>query len=154
MIGIATCLLLGLTAVVTDPQYSGDSDNLCLKLRLHLVIVTWIVAEETAFFQGLANTVIRGLLLQSGGVERNPGPVSDQHVRDGLAKLICAAPEKVWNVLMVWDIAKPSNVIRNTWTGGRKFSEPDLKATLAWLTNTTESDYKSGWTKPVVADLV
>ena len=55
---------------------------------------------------------------------------------------------------MVWNSAKKSNVIRNLWATGRKFPAPDLKATLAWLTNTKESDYKTGWTKPVVADKV
>ena len=69
-----------------------------LKLRLHLVVVSWLVTRETAICQVLANTVIRGLLLLSGDVESNPGPVSEQNMRDSLARLICSAPEKVGNV--------------------------------------------------------
>ena len=127
-----------------------------LELKLHLVIVISLVTKESPLVQQLAQGLLRHLLLACGDVESNPGPgsISEQSKRDCLAGLIREAPEKVGNVLMVWDPSKPSNVIRNTWSTGKQFPAPDLKATLAWLTNTKESDYKTGWTKTVVAEKV
>ena len=75
----------------------------CLKQKLHLVIVTVLVSRETAIVQLLAQGLVKGLLLACGDVESNPGPVSEQIKRDSLAGLIREAPEKVGNVLMVWD---------------------------------------------------
>ena len=151
-------LMLGVLVYTATLVGSNFDSNMSFnKQKLHLVILTVIVSSETAIVQLLAQGLVRGLLLACGDIESNPGPtvsVSEQSKRDSLAGLIREAPEKVGNVLMVWDSAKPSNVIRNSWATGRQFPAPDLKATLAWLTNTKESDYKTGWTKAIVADKV
>ena len=92
------------------------------------------------------------LLLLSGDVETNPGPPTvevttqesyEQSLVEGLDRLCRAAPsEKVRTVIGVWKPTKPGNEIRNTWQQGRRFLSPDLKGTLAWLTNTRECDVK------------
>ena len=97
----------------------------------------------------VTNTV--WLLLQlSGDVETNPGPVEvniqdsyESSLVEGLAKLCRGAPsEKVRSVIGVWNPNKPGNEIRSTWQQGKRFLAPDLKGTLAWLTNTRECDVK------------
>ena len=97
----------------------------------------------------ISNTVLQVLLL-SGDVETNSGPIGpedgeryEQCLVEGLAKLCRAAPtDTVRNVLRVWSPNKPGNEIRSTWQQGRRFLAPDLKGTLAWLTQARESDIK------------
>jgi hypothetical protein len=72
---------------------------------------------------------------------------------EGLAKLCRAAPsDTVRSVLGVWSPSKPGNEIRVTWQQGKRFLAPDLKGTLAWLTNSRECDIKG--TKHDVAQLL
>ena len=86
------------------------------------------------------------LLLLSNDVETNPGPESvgfEKSLCDGLAKLCQAAPsDTVRSVLSVWSPTKPGNEIRAAWSQGKRFLAPSLKGTLAWLTNTRESEVK------------
>ena len=86
------------------------------------------------------------LLILSNDVETNPGPQSADFERvliEGLANLCRAAPtDSVRNVLSTWSPAKPGNEIRASWALGKRFLAPALKGTLAWLTNTRESDIK------------
>ena len=97
-------ILIYLAAFVTiNPILDEDINMSCLKQKLHLVIVTVLVSRETAIVQLLAQGLIKVLLLACGDVESNPGPVTEQSKRDCLAGLIREAPEKVGNVLMVWD---------------------------------------------------
>ena len=109
----------------------------------------------------VTNTV--WLLLQlSGDVETNPGPPTvevgaaqgyERCLVEGLAKLCRAAPsDTVRSVLGVWSPSKPGNEIRVTWQQGKRFLAPDLKGTLAWLTNARECDIKG--TKHDVAQLL
>ena len=96
------------------------------------------------------------LLLLYNDVETNPGPHSDtdgfeRSLCEGLAKVCRAAStEMVRSVLSVWSPLKPGNEIRATWAQGKRFLAPALKGTLAWLTNTKESEVKG--TKHDVAD--
>ena len=79
-------------------------------------------------------------------METNPGPHSEQFEKslcEGLAKLCQAAPtDIVMSVLAAWSPTKSGNDIRATWSQGKKFLATTLKGTLAWLTNTRESEVK------------
>ena len=72
MLIIATCLGVGLIAVLTEPVPGGEYNNATLKLKLQMVVVNYIVAKESAICQALAQVVIRSLLFVSGDVELNP----------------------------------------------------------------------------------
>ena len=96
------------------------------------------------------------LLSLSNDVETNPGPGLgsegfERTLVEGLAALCRDAPsDTVRSVLGVWSPAKPGNEIRACWSQGKRFLAPVLKGTLAWLTNTKESDIKG--TKHEVAE--
>ena len=50
----------------------------------------------------------------------------------------------------MWSPSKPGNKIRTCWAQGKRFLAPALKGTLAWITNTKESNVKG--TKHEVAE--
>ena len=137
MLGIATCLGVGLISVLTDPKPSGDSD-LHRQLRLHLVVAVWLVAKETAICQVLAQFVIGALLLVSGDVEVNPGPVTALSLTEGLAKVAAAAPAgPVKNIILTWS---PDKDVKSDMD--KQYKVPELRQALAWLRNcNTDNSY-------------
>ena len=70
------------------------------------------------------------LLLISGDVELNPGPISSTSLMEGLAFLGNLAPAGIIkNVILTWSVDKDVRADLN------KFKVDDLKNTLAWLRN-------------------
>ena len=92
---------------------------------------------QEAFFYLIISEMVRQLLLLSGDIEVNPGPLTQEELTRGPATLITDAPEGVKPVLSVWAPEKSEMV--SEWNSS-KFTVPILKEALAWLRNTTTED--------------
>ena len=68
---------------------------------IQLQLLHMIIAESCSI-----GIVIRILLMLSGDIEMNPGPVTNKDLIEGLASLVTAAPDSVKPVLGVWAIDK------------------------------------------------
>ena len=82
---------------------------------------------------------MRQLLIMSGDVESNPGPLPADTLVNGLADLVGQAPAGMRDVLCAWSPDKPSNVILEE-LNSKKFTVAMLHPALAWLLNRDVSD--------------
>ena len=78
------------------------------------------------------------LLLLANDVEQNPGPdhVSAEHLMEGLAQLAVEAPAgQVKHIILSWS---PEKDVRSDID--KQYRVPELKQTLAWLSNASVED--------------
>ena len=80
----------------------------------------------------IGSVIVELLLLLSGDVEMNPGPVSHEELTSGLTTLITEAPSGVKPVLGVW--APDKENMEFEWNSS-KFTVPVLREAVAWLRN-------------------
>ena len=111
-------------------KWKGGGSRKC-KLALSLIYIGMMLLPAAGMMLGSGQQ--EQLLMQSGDVERKPGPVSHKSLSDGLAKLLISAPVEVREVLSAWDPVKPT--VR---ADIQALKGPKLRAAVAWLYNLSE----------------
>ena len=120
-------ILLILIQVILCHGWESSTADLMILQLVHLPM-----------FEGSqVGLVIRLLLILSGDIETNPGPVNSDDLMEGLASLITAAPATVKPLLSVWDTDKSDMV--QEWNSS-KFTVPVLKEAVAWLQNSSSEE--------------
>ena len=123
---IAIGAIIGGFVICSD--WNGKDESQRNMKIIHYVIT--IMATKAIPSSISAQVIVWFLLLISGDVELNPGPISSTSLMEGLATLGNMAPTGlIKNVILTWSVDKDVRADLN------KFKVDDLKTSLAWLRN-------------------